>query len=500
MGHNTFGLIKLTQRASAATPPTRKSPNITTSRGGAYITGRPEQAIEDMAAEDGQSDLLNPGTVGVNSHPEAIDGLVHAHEAAAGVIGHDGRDELQEIDAELEKDLLAFEATKAETLDANGRYESAERERILQWRDMRESGLPIPSKKATFILVLAMVGLFGGDWSLITLGYQVLGLSDRPWLPGVAVTDDLHLAAFSSVFALVVLGDGAGERLRRIEHALDRRRRAGETERDRMPGPARFDFLWLAVCLLGALGGLTALSYIRSEYLKAVSADTGGLAFFGIQLAILLAAIALGFAHAHPEAKRWRSSARKAREAEAALTNSTADCTKAASKVNAGVDLHNTTLAKIGHHVGVHAADTSVGGTVYKRRYSLSQPEPAQERLFGEHLTPPRYTETELLAKITGIAEIPTFKKVTTGDVMCAREKTRTRLEELRARIDQLEITRLNLPPLEDGPSLSASAEDGRDPHAGAVTASAEAPAATPLRPVREPASDNEATDDEETA
>lgn len=475
---------------SQAKPPLKPSPNVSTFRNGAYNTGISEQDIENKAIEDGQTGILDPAAVGVNSHPHAIDALVHGHDAATGVIGFDTRDELQAVDALLEKELLNFESAEAAALKANSNYESAERQRILQSRRMRVTGLPIPSKKAGVILIAAMIGLFVGDWGLITLGYQILGLSDHPWIPGIAFTDDLHLAAFSSVFALVVLGEAVGERLRLIEYAFENRRQADVAERERLPKPAVFDVFWLTVCLLGALAGLAALSYIRSEYLKALGTDTGGLAFFGIQLTILLAAIALGFAYANPEAKRWRSIDKTANAAEKEQTTTTDTYTASGSRINALIDEHDATVAKSGHHIGTNAANVGVQTSAYKRRYLLSQPEPAQESLFGEHKVPKQYSDEELLAQVTGIRPIAAFSKVSTTKVMDARETTRINLDKLRARIDQFEINKLDLPQLDEDPDLTKSATAEKSTEA----------TATPLRPVRETSPVNETEEDDDIA
>jgi hypothetical protein len=477
---NKSGLLKPTPKA-APTPPTKRSPSLTTFRSGSYNTGISEQGVEQKAIEDGQGGVLDPAAVGVNSHPHAIDGLVDGHDAATGVISHDTRGELQAVDAPLEAEVLNFESTKADALKANSEYEAAERERILQERRMRVTGLPIPSRRATIILIASMIGLFAGDWGLITLGYQVLGLSDRPWVSFIGFTDDLHLAAFSSVFALVVLGEVVGDRLRRVEYALENRRQAEETERDKLPKPAAFDFFWLAVCLIGALCGLAALSHIRSEYLKAMGADTRGLAFFGIQLVILLAAIALGFAHANPEAKRWKSVDTKATHAETQRTTAVVAHTDSGSYINAASDERQAIIAKAGHHINTDAANVHLQTSAYKRRYVLSQLEPAQEQLFGEHKTPAEYKDGELLARIIGVTTIPDFTKVNTEVVMDALEKTRIKLDSLRARIDQVEINKFNLPQLDDEPNITESASE----ESSTESADAEITAATPLRPVR---------------
>lgn len=470
----------------AAAPPSVKSPSLATSRSGAYNTGIPEADVERKAVEDGQAGVLDPTVVGVNSYPHAVDGLADGHDAATGVIAHDARGDIDAVDSHLEEQTLRFVSDLAAALDANSAYEVVERRRILQLASMKAKGLPIPSRRRFFLLVAALVGLFVGDWGLITLGYQVLGLSDRPWIPGLAFTDDLHLAAFSSVFALVVLGDGVGDRLRRIEHALNARRIASETDRDRLPKPAPFDFIWLAVCLLGALAGLAALSHIRAEYLTALGSDAGALAFFSIQLVILLAAIALGFHHANPEAKNWATADKNATAAAARRDTAIEALNTTGSRINAAIDHRDAILARSGHHINTDAANARVQAAAYKRRYLLSQLEPAQEQLFAEHKAPREYAAKDLLSRITGITPLTEFEKVSTQPVMDAMEHTRIRLDVLRARIDQIEINKLNLPDLEDDLILGTSSDE-IDPEN-----SAQAAAETPLHPVLEAEPDAE--------
>ncbi|CAI9413172.1 hypothetical protein [Nocardioides sp. T2.26MG-1] len=492
MGTTSSGRRKPAPQVAAALR-TMKSPSLATSRSGAYNTGLSEPDVERKAVEDGQAGVLDPTVVGVNSHPHAVDGLVDGHDAATGVIAHDARGDIDAVDGDLEEQRLKFAADLAAALHANSAYEAVERHRILQLARMKAKGLPIPSRWGFFLLVAALVGLFVGDWGLITLGYQVLGLSDRPWIPGLAFTDDLHLAAFSSVFALVVLGDGVGDRLRRIEQALNDRRIANETDRDRLSKPAPFDFVWLAVCLLGALAGLAALSHIRSEYLAALGSDAGGLAFFSIQLVILLAAIALGFHHANPEAKNWATADKKATAAEAKRDTAIETLNTTGSRINAAIDHRDAILASSGHHVNTDAANARIQAAAYKRRYLLSQLEPAQEQLFAEHKAPREYAAGELLARITGITPLPEFEKVSTQPVMDALEQTRIKLDVLRARIDQIEINKLNLPDLEDEILLGTASDDETDPQNSAQTA-----AERPLHPVleTEPVAGDDTTED----
>ena len=72
---------------SASTP--RRS--LYTQRGHDYNTGVSEADVESKAHEDGQAGVLDPGLVGVNSHPFAVEQMSEGHEAATSVIAHELR-------------------------------------------------------------------------------------------------------------------------------------------------------------------------------------------------------------------------------------------------------------------------------------------------------------------------------------------------------------------------------------------------------------------------
>ena len=462
--------------ALKALPPATSS-NLSTSRAGAYNTGISEAAIEQKGIEDGQVGLLDPETLGrENSHPDACDHLAEGHEAATDIIGYDLRGAVQAVDESLERAQPKVVVDESDALQAIDVHKSAEKRRLVQRQKMAAAGLPIPSKKGSLVFVGLMVLLFVGDWGLITLGFQIMGLPDKPWIPGVAFTDDLHLAALSSVVALVFLGEYAGYHIRRIEHALEQRRLAGPDNREVFPKPAIFDYVWVGLCLAGAIGGLVALSSIRTEYLSALGIPSNGLAFLGIQGAILAAAVALGFASANPEAKNWKSINTNAVEAETTMDAKIATFSESAGNFNADVDKRDTLIAQAGHHAGADGANVRGQQAAYKRRYKLSQLEPAQEKLFGAHLVPTEYGEGDLLARLTGITAFPVFNKINTQKVMNAKAASLAELTVLRARIDKIEIDKLDLPELDEIATIAPVDDDIDD--------EAVSSPATPLRPV----------------
>lgn len=483
--------------AGRKTPPptsaTTPSPNLATYRSGSYNTGIPEQVVEQKAADDGKGAILDPNTVGTpNSHPHAADHLTEGHDAATGVIGHDLRRAVQAVDEYLARLQEYVKGTEAEALKAISEHLSAMKIWLVQHHRMIAAGLPFPSRKDTVLQGLRLVLLFMGDWSLIALGFQILGLSDRPMIPFIGVTDDLHLAALSSVAAIVFLGDFTGYHLRRIEHALEVRRQAGRENRDKFPKPAAFDFIWTFACFAGALAGVFSLSAIRAEYLRQMGVDASYWPFLGIQFIILAAAIGLGFAYANPEAKRWRSVDAAKNAAESKRSATVTEHVEVAANHNAHVDLRASLKAQAGHHVDTDAANVRGQHAAYKRGYIKAQLEPVQESLFAEHKVPTVYDGTELLDRLTGITPFPDFAKVGTNKVMAADSKALREIATLRARIDQIEIYKLDLPELEELTEDVSEEETGLEGDT-ADPAKASEPVTTPLRPV--PDNDAEADD-----
>jgi hypothetical protein len=433
-------------------PSTAKSsgPAMTTYRAGNYNTGISEQAVEQKATEDGEAGSLDPLHVGKNSHPHAVDHLVEGHEAAVGVIGYDLRETVQSRDELLNRELEEVNRTEAEALEAIDEHTSALRQLLVQSQKMRAARLPAPGPRSFLRLLLLLLLLFVGDWGLLALGFQIMGLSDRPWIPGVAFTDDLHFAALSAVVALIFLGHIVGGHVRRIEHAFEVRRQAGERNRDNFPKPAIFDYVWTVVTFATAVGGMIALSSIRAEYLTAIGVDANSSAFVGVQFLILTAAIGISFAHANPESAMWRSVEQGLNAATVKRDQAVGNHTTAVGDLNYMVDRRLADIAQAGHHVHADAANVRGQVAAFKRRYILAQLEPAQEQLFREHLNTTGYQDGELLERLTGVMPISEFSKAATEKVMDALASALEEISTLRAQIDQIEINKLDLPEVEE--------------------------------------------------
>jgi hypothetical protein len=441
---------------------------MTTHRGGTYNTGISEKAVEQKAIEDGQAGILDTSMVGKNSHPHAVDQLVEGQDAATGVVAYDLRDTVQGAAEQLNRQQEEVNKTEAETVEAIDEHTSATRQMLVQRQKMRAAGLPVPGRKHFLYPVLQLLLLFLGDWGLLALGFQIMGLSDRPWIPLLAFTDDLHLAALSAVVALVFLGHIVGGHVRRIEHALEVRRQSGD-DRDDLPKPAVFDYIWAGAAFATAVAGMICLSDIRAEYLNAMGVDANFWAFVGVQFLILAAAIGISFAHANPEAEKWKA-IDKALEASTVKRNRTVGSHIAAvGNFNAIIDRRLADIAQAGHHVSTDAANARGQIAAYKRRYILSQMEPAQEQLFADHLKTKDYLDQELLRRLTGITPFPVFSKAITQKVMDALAAALKEVSTLRAQIDQIEINKLDLP---DESELFASKRAAVEEEATAADAS----------------------------
>lgn len=445
-------------------PDFNKLSSMSTQRSNAYNTGITEGDVESKAHEDGQAGSLDPANVGENSHPHAADHLVEGHEAAVSTIGHDMRDDVQIIDAQLNVTTERINESEAAALLAIDTHTSASRHALVQNQRMRAAGVSPPGRFRTIKYIGLLLLLFFGELALVAVAFQVMGLPDKPWIPGLVFTDDLHLAGLSVVLGLVVLAHTVGHHARSIAYALEVRRRAGSS-RDEHPKPAAFDYLWTGLTLLAAIGGTIALSAIRASYLQTIGSEPHQIAFTVVQLLLLAAAVGLGFAHANPELDQWNDIEKKLTEAVVERDNAVSKNAEIVGEHNSLLDLRLATVAKAGHHVGANAANVRGQTSAYKRRYILDQHEPVREKLFADHLTPSTYKDGELLARLVGITTLPEFSKGSTKKVLDGLTAEREELAALQARIDQIAIRKLELPEVDEAEAIGKTVPDGSLQH-----------------------------------
>lgn len=411
--------------------------SMSISGGRLYPGGYSDEDVEGLAVEDGQAAVHKPSVFGENTHAHALDVLNAAHDTNAGLVAHDYRGSVQATVGKIDSDVPAAVTAEKSAFAALEMWRRAQIDLIRLRHELDSRGLAVPSARALWWLVGGIVLLFLGETPLISNAYQVFGLSDAPLIPYVSLTDELHLAAYGSVGALLILAHISGDKLRLIAYDAQQRRLAvTEEAKAALPPPSRFDAVVIAVCAAFVTAILIGLAVIRADYLHEEGTDARTLPFLLIQVGIFAAALGLSYRLSHPFAKRWATVTRNAKQANEEVATTEGDFNAIVGNVNGNIDLLDTLLAQAGHHVGVSDADTRRQTSLYVRRTILSQPEPTQERLFPADLPQPTDRPIEDLKPfLIGITAVPRFEKLSTDSLAKRHEEVRVELRELDDRL-----------------------------------------------------------------
>lgn len=398
-----------------------------------YPGGYHDQDVESIAFEDGQASVHNPSRWGENTHPHSIDVLNASYGTNAGLIAHQYRDDVQQTVDELE---TAIPKARSAEQAAHTALEDTRRAAVktLQLRHQTErEGLELPSRRSALWIIAGIGLLFLGEAGLVAASFQIFGLADRPAIPGFGLTDDLHITAYASVTALLVLGHVVGHNVRLIQHDLELRRQATDAEaRATLPGVSWFRMMLIGVCLGLALLALYALATVRVEYLQAQGTNVPSLPFLLIQLAIFTAAALLVHQQTHPYGHRWAAQRREAKRIEKVWETREAVFSTLVGSVNAQIDVLDTLLAQAGHHVGVSGSDVGRQVSLYARRVVLSQPEPTAARLLPAQLPmAPLPVGEKLKQFLVGITSVPVFEKLSTDALVKRQQEIAAELREL---------------------------------------------------------------------
>lgn len=398
-----------------------------------YPGGYADDDVESFAHEDGQAAVHNPSRFGENTHPHSIDVLNAGHGNNASLIAHRYRDDVQqavgELDAEIPKARSAEQAAHT-TLEDKRR---AEMSKLRLRHRIEMEGLELPSLRSLIWIIAGIGFLFLGETGLVAASFQIFGLADKPAIPGVGLTDDLHITAYASVTALLVLAHVVGHNLRLIAHDVERRRLAIDAEaRAKLPGLSRLHLALIGVSLVMAVLALDALASVRVDYLRTQGQHVQSLPFLAIQVGIFAAAAFLVYLHTHPYGRRWAKQLRDTRRIEKAWKTEETGFNELVGSINAKIDLLDTMLAQAGHHVGVSGSDVGRQASLYARRVVLSQPEPTVAKLFPVQLpTATMPVGGELKQFLIGIATVPAFEKLSNDALTKRQEEVRTELREL---------------------------------------------------------------------
>jgi hypothetical protein len=414
------------------TPPNlafrRKS--LSVGPGREYPGGYHDKDIEAFAFEDGQASVHNPSRFGENTFQHSFDLLNGGHGNNAGMIAHQYRDGVQRTVDDLE---AAVPKARSAEQAANAALENRRRAEVSKLRlrhRIEMEGLELPSLRSLVCMVAGIALLFFGEAGLVSASFQIFGLADRPAIPGVGLTDDLHITAYASVTALLVLAHVDGHSLRLIAHDIEQRRLATNAEaRAKLPGFSRFHLALIAASLVMAVLALDALSSVRVDYLRTQGQHVESLPFLLIQMGIFVAAALLVYMHTQPHGRRWVKHLRSTNRAEKAWKAEETAFNGLVGSVNAKIDLLDTLLAQAGHHVGISASDARRQASLYARRAILSQPEPVVGKVFPVELPTP--VGDRLKQFLIGIAAVPAFEKLTTDALVKRQDEIGAELREL---------------------------------------------------------------------
>jgi len=200
---------------------------------------------------------------------------------------------------------------------------------------------------------------------MTSVAMMVLNISDRPyvsWLPVSA----LQVAAVPVVFGLLAAAHFLGESIKayRFEQRL------------------RSVNLIIGLASLG--GGLSlavGVADIRNSYLTANGVPAMFWAFFSIQLAFFVVAVAASTWTAHPYRAEWRQAARGLRRTIRRYLKTRRSVARLAGRVNGLVIQHRTLVARAADGVAAAYSDGTRQGHLYLRGHQHGLPEPVTGEL-----------------------------------------------------------------------------------------------------------------------
>lgn len=373
-----------------------ESPPLRIEDGRRLGAGYGDDAIEEMAREDGKTQLYTEVFGEGNRQPRAILANNEAARVGSGLIGHELHEQLKELDAELERTKETSKVVEAEALVlAEGQDHAAKDEADLRAR-IRDEGLEIPEsswKALVFELVLlAFLGI--GDILFISVAFQILGLTDKPIARFLPITE-LQVAASASVMALLISTRIAGHRLKRFLHlfGIIMRQRHGSVGDNKLNGQRTAGAIDAGVqsflAVLAVILVLLGVNGVRQAFLEKKGIPAHGGSFLALQAGIALAGILLAAWFAHPYDRLWRSTSMALAAADSRLKAVIDQITTMVSNYNARLVERDHIVAQYLEWDGSQLADTRRQNELYGRRVLLSQPEPTTVQLLADDLPTP---------------------------------------------------------------------------------------------------------------
>lgn len=442
MKFNPNASAKPTARPAGSPP--AASGRLQTAATRPYVGGYSDPAIEDFGVEDGEAALNDPSTWGEeNSRPTSIEVFDDAHETQTHLVGDAMRADVQTIATDIVQKVPLHSTAAANATTASDESTSAQIRRLALEGKLVKLGLATPDQLAFLKSAGILLALFIGDWALIAVSFQTLGLSDQPWLPGFAVTDDLHLAALASVVTLVILAHGTGSKLRHLAHGARLRRRITDVEeREKLPRVSVLDIVLASIFFGFAAAAVIGIGVVRIDYLLTSGLPVSAAPFLLIQAAVLVAAVVVAYEFTHPLGREWKSSTAAVTKSGKHVQHCIDALDRSTGSLNADIELLDATVARAGHHVGADESNTIRQSWLYVRRATLSQPETTTEVLFPEQLPAPAHLEgDELLEELTGITSLPKFVRVTTEAFHKHHAENQAAVRAVAALLERVELS-----------------------------------------------------------
>lgn len=408
-----------------------------------YPGGYSDADVAEIGTQDGAAGVGVTDTFGENTVAHGAGLVTAAHDAQVGMIGHELAGVLGELDRRCHAIGARFATTTARFTREVGVALDAMQHRANVAHVRRSLGLGDPRWWAPLALFGVLVALFLGEIGLLASALQSMGLSDTPLIPGVPLTDELHIAALAAVVSLALVAHAVGDTLKVLKTDADLRRTEIEPRvRARFAKLSRFAMVLAGVAGLCGLVAVAGMVLIRGEYLAESGSEITSGPFILIQVALLAAAVLAAYHFSDPTAHAWRDAAKKEdasiEMAEASLASLDSD----AGEHNSIAQQRETEITAARHHVGVDRANAvRQSRHLYPRQVLHASPEPVAAKLFATGF-PELHTMTadEIRAGLLGKAAEPVAELNTDRWHRAwqrALAAVRAREAELRAVLDE---------------------------------------------------------------
>ncbi|MGC0368843.1 hypothetical protein [Microbacterium sp. SLBN-111] len=272
-----------------------------------YVGGYADDRVAEIGTQDGSASVGVTDMFGANTTAHGAGLVATAHAAQKGLIGHELAGVLGALDA-LRHDVKArYGATVATFTQSLGRMVDASMHRANMAFQRTALGLGAPHAWAPFALLAVLIVLFLGEIGLLASALQSMGLSDVPLIPGVSLTDELHIAALATVVSLALVSHAVGDTLKHLKTDADvRRLEIVDEVRARLPKPSRFAMTIAGVAGICGIVAVAGMVMIRGEYLAESGSQITSAPFILIQLALLAAAVFTAYFFSDPTAAAYR--------------------------------------------------------------------------------------------------------------------------------------------------------------------------------------------------